>query len=49
LDSQKKGEHKGIKGITIIDESNKKLARILVGAGIQIEHVRNPPPISFTL
>jgi hypothetical protein len=49
LDSQKKGEHKGIKVITIIDESNKKLARILVDAGIQIKHVRNPPPISFTL
>jgi hypothetical protein len=49
LDSQKKGEHKGIKGTTIIDESNKKLARILVDAGIQIKHVRNPPPISFTL
>jgi two-component system, OmpR family, sensor histidine kinase VicK len=49
LDSQKKGEHKGIKVITIIDESNKKLARILVGAGIQIKHVRNPPPINFTL
>ena len=49
LDRQKKGEHKGIKVITIIDESNKKLARILVDAGIQIKHVRNPPPISFTL
>jgi signal transduction histidine kinase len=49
LDGQKKGEHKGIKVITIIDESNKKLARNLVGAGIQIKHVRNPPPISFTL
>lgn len=49
LDRQKKGEHKGIKGITIIDESNKKLARILVDAGIQVKHIRNPPPISFTL
>src|SRR5215472_723236 len=49
LDRQKKGEHKGIKGIMIIDESNKKLARILVDAGIQVKHVRNPPPISFTL
>jgi two-component system, OmpR family, sensor histidine kinase VicK len=49
LDRQKKGEHKGIKAITIIDESNKKLARILVDAGIQIRHVKNLPPISFTL
>jgi two-component system, OmpR family, sensor histidine kinase VicK len=49
LDRQKKGEHKGIKAITIIDESNKKLAKILVDAGIQIKHVRNLPPISFTL
>ncbi len=49
LDRQKKGEHKGIKAITIIDESNKKLAKILVDAGIQIRHVKNLPPISFTL
>ena len=49
LDRQKKGEHKGIKAITIIDESNKKLAKILVDAGIQIRHVKNVPPISFTL
>ncbi|HYV52794.1 MAG TPA: histidine kinase dimerization/phospho-acceptor domain-containing protein, partial [Candidatus Eisenbacteria bacterium] len=49
LERQKKGEHKGIKAITIIDESNKKLAKILVDAGIQIRHVKNLPPISFTL
>ncbi|MGC2571773.1 MAG: histidine kinase dimerization/phospho-acceptor domain-containing protein, partial [Candidatus Nitrosopolaris sp.] len=49
LDRQKKGEHKGIKVITIIDESNKKLAKILVDAGIEIKHVKNLPPISFTL
>ncbi len=49
LDRQQKGEHKGIKAITIIDESNKKLTKILVDAGIQIRHVKNLPPISFTL
>ncbi|MFZ0512992.1 MAG: HAMP domain-containing sensor histidine kinase [Candidatus Nitrosopolaris sp.] len=49
LDRQKKGEHKGIKAITIIDESNRKLAKILLDVGIQIRHVRNLPPISFTL
>jgi two-component system, OmpR family, sensor histidine kinase VicK len=49
LDRQKNREHRGIKAITIIDESNKKLAKILVDAGIQIKHVRNLPPISFTL
>jgi len=49
LDRQKKGEHKGIKVITIIDESNKKLAKMLVDAGIEIKHVKNLPPISFTL
>jgi two-component system, OmpR family, sensor histidine kinase VicK len=49
LDRQKNRKHKGIKAITIIDESNKKLAKILVDAGIQIKHVRNLPPISFTL
>jgi two-component system, OmpR family, sensor histidine kinase VicK len=49
LDRQKKGEHKGIKVITIIDESNKKLARTILDVGIQIKHVRNLPPISFTI
>ena len=49
LDRQKKGEHKGIKAITIIDESNMKLGKILLDAGIQIKHVRNLPPISFAL
>jgi two-component system, OmpR family, sensor histidine kinase VicK len=49
LDRQKKGEHKGIKAITIIDESSMKLTKTLIDAGIQIIHVRNPPPISFTL
>ncbi|MGA8085415.1 MAG: hypothetical protein WB988_26460, partial [Candidatus Nitrosopolaris sp.] len=49
LDRQKKGEHKGIKAITVIDESNMKLAKILLDAGIQITHVRNLPPISFAL
>ncbi|MFZ0510610.1 MAG: hypothetical protein WAM14_03300, partial [Candidatus Nitrosopolaris sp.] len=49
LDRQKKGEHKGIKAITIIDESNMKLAKFLLDAGIQITHVRNLPPISFAI
>jgi signal transduction histidine kinase len=49
LDRQKKGEHNGIKAITYIDESNMKLAKILLDAGIQIKHVRNLPPVSFAL
>ncbi|MGB6593770.1 MAG: hypothetical protein WBE68_19910 [Candidatus Nitrosopolaris sp.] len=49
LDGQKKGEHKGIKAITIIDESNRKLTKILLDAGIKVRHVKNLPPISFAL
>ena len=49
LERQKKGEHKGIKAITIIDGSNIRLAKILLDADIQIRHVKNLPPISFTL
>jgi signal transduction histidine kinase len=49
LDKQKKGEHKGIRAVTIIDESDMKLTKILLDAGIQIKHVRNLPPISFAL
>jgi two-component system, OmpR family, sensor histidine kinase VicK len=49
LERQKKGEHIGIKAITIIDESNMKLAKIILDVGIQIRHVRNLPPVSFTL
>ncbi len=49
LDRQKNGDHKGIKAITSIDESNIKLVRVLLDAGIQVRHVKNLPPVSFAL
>jgi signal transduction histidine kinase len=47
LDKQKKGEHKGIRFISIIDRDNMNLAKILLDAGIEIRHVKNLPPMSF--
>jgi two-component system, OmpR family, sensor histidine kinase VicK len=47
LDRQNRGDHKGIRYITNIEEGNVKLARLLLDAGIKIRHVRNLPPMSF--
>ncbi|HXP49860.1 MAG TPA: histidine kinase dimerization/phospho-acceptor domain-containing protein, partial [Bacteroidia bacterium] len=49
LERKKIGEHKGIRAITTINLPNIRLAKILLDAGIQIRHVKNLPPISFTL
>jgi two-component system sensor histidine kinase VicK len=47
LDKQKKGEHKGIRYVTIIDNDNINLVKTYLNSGIQIRHVRNLPPMSF--
>jgi two-component system sensor histidine kinase VicK len=47
LDKQKKGEHKGIRYITNIDNDNVELAKLYHDSGIQIKHVKNLPPMSF--
>jgi two-component system sensor histidine kinase VicK len=47
LDKQKKGEHKGIRYVTIIDNDNINLVKAYLNLGIQIRHVRNLPPMSF--
>ena len=47
LDKQKKGEHKGIRYITNIDNDNVELAKLYLDSGIQIKHVKNLPPMSF--
>jgi two-component system sensor histidine kinase VicK len=47
LDKQKKGEHKGIRYITNIDNDNVGLAKLYLDSGIQIKHVTNLPPMSF--
>src|ERR671918_876010 len=47
LDKQKKGEHKGIRYVSIIDNDNINLVKAYLNSGIQIRHVRNLPPMSF--
>lgn len=47
LDKQKRGEHKGIRYITYIDNQNLKLVKLYLDSGIQIKHVQNLPPMSF--
>jgi signal transduction histidine kinase len=47
LDKQKRGEHKGLRYVTNIDNQNLHIAKIYLDYGIQIKHVRNLPPMSF--
>ena len=47
LDRQKKGEHKGIRYISSINEANLDLAKILIDRGVKLKHVKNLPPMSF--
>jgi two-component system, OmpR family, sensor histidine kinase VicK len=49
LDKQKKGDHKGVRYITNIDEYNVKFAKEFLDAGMQIRHLKNLPPMSFTV
>jgi two-component system sensor histidine kinase VicK len=48
LEKQKKGEHKGIRYVTNIDNENAiDIAKIYLGYGIKVKHVKNLPPMSF--
>jgi nitrogen-specific signal transduction histidine kinase len=47
LDKQRKGEHKGIRYITNIDNSNLHICKLYLEHGIQIRHMKNLPPMSF--
>ncbi len=47
LEKQKKGQHRGIRYVTIIGNENIHLIKIYLQAGIQVRHVRNLPPMSF--
>jgi two-component system, OmpR family, sensor histidine kinase VicK len=49
LDKQKKGEHKGIRYVTIIDNDNINLVKAILNSGIQIRHVRNLSTIQLSL
>ncbi len=47
LDKQKRGEHKGIRYITNIDNDNLYISKLYLEHGIQIRHIKNLPPMSF--
>jgi two-component system sensor histidine kinase VicK len=47
LDKQKRGEHKGIRYITNIDDQNLTLVKLYLEYGIEVKHVQNLPPMSF--
>jgi two-component system sensor histidine kinase VicK len=47
LDKQKRGEHKGIRYVTNIDNDNLYISKLYLKHGIQIRHMKNLPPMSF--
>ena len=47
LEKQRRGEHKGIRYITNIDNDNLHISKIYLDYGIQIRHMKNLPPMSF--
>ena len=47
LEKQRRGEHKGIRYITNIDNDNIHIAKLYFECGIQIRHMKNLPPMSF--
>ena len=48
LDKQKKGEHKGLRYVTNIDNHNTiDIAKIYLDYGIEVKHIKNLPPMSF--
>ena len=47
LDKQRRGEHKGLRYITSIDNNNLDLIKLYLKSGIKIRHVGNLPPMSF--
>ena len=49
LDKQKRGEHEGIRYITSIDNDNLYISKLYLEYGIQIRHIKNLPPMSFSV
>jgi two-component system sensor histidine kinase VicK len=48
LEKQKKGEHKGLRYVTNIDnEKALEIAKKYLDYGIEVKHVKNLPPMSF--
>ena len=49
LDKYKTGEVKGIKWVINIEKENVELVKIFLGLGMQIKHIKNLPPINFSV
>ena len=49
LEKQRKGEHKGIRYVTNIDIGNLHISKLYLESGIQIRHMKNLPPMSFSV
>jgi two-component system, OmpR family, sensor histidine kinase VicK len=49
LDKYKTGEGKGIKWVINIEKESMELVKIYLGLGMQIKHIKNLPPINFSV
>lgn len=49
LDKQRRGEHKGIRYITNINNDNLHISKTYLDYGIPIRHMKNLPPMSFSV
>ena len=49
LDKYKTGEGKGIKWVINIENESMELVKIFLGQGMQIKHIKNLPPINFSV
>jgi len=47
LDKQRRGDHKGLRYITTINNENIELVKLYLDCGIRVKHVHNLPPMSF--
>lgn len=47
LEKHRRGEHKGLRYISNIDNSNAEVTKKFLDAGANIKHVKNLPPMSF--
>lgn len=45
----RKGQHKGIRWVTTVDQKSAELVKAFLKMGIEIRHVKNMPPIDFAL
>src|SRR4030095_12972697 len=49
MDKYKTGNHDGIRVVTSIDRDNLELVRSFLRIGVQVRHVKNMPPIDFSV